>query len=73
MADVIQFPTRDDWSIEDQEGDLADLHARLMEHMLEDKPAKGEAITLSIDDVMLICELIEERLGPDRFTEDDPE
>lgn len=70
MADVIKLPTRDEWTVEQQEEDLLDLHRRLMEHLAQDKPHKGEAISLTIDDVMQLCEMIEERLGAEWFNDE---
>lgn len=68
-AEIIPFP--DGWTPEQQDESLFDLHTRLMEHLAHDKPDKGEGLVLSIDDVVQLCELIEQRLGPDLF-DDDP-
>lgn len=61
---IISFP--DEWTQTQQEADLADIHARLVEAL------KSEHLTvkLSIDDIMQLGELIEQRLGPDWFDDD---
>ena len=67
---VTPFPALGEWTVEQQEADLLDLYERLTEHLAQDKPFNGEPFALSIDDVMQLCELIEERLGPAYFADE---
>jgi len=74
---IIQFPRRPDdgaWTEEEWLDDLADLHERLMDAFTDERADADEiAVTLSIDDMMQLCELIEQRLGPDHFSGEDSE
>jgi len=75
-AQVIPFRGRNTdrgaWTEEEWLEDLADLHARLMEAFTNERSDPDEiAVTLSIDDMMQLCELIEQRLGPDHFSGED--
>lgn len=65
-ADIVPFP--DEWTPEQQEQDLLDLHQRLSQALLL---GPDPTVQLSIDDIMQLCELIEQRLGPDWF-DDEP-
>jgi hypothetical protein len=72
MGKVVQFPdprgasmTEDEW----QES-LLDLHDRLCSALTKErKQIDNIRMVLSIDDVMGLCQLIEDELGPDCFSD----
>lgn len=69
---VINFPTREDGMTDEQwrEG-LLHLHERLSAALAKDrKQIDSIRIVLSIDDVMDLCQVIEDKLGPEWFSDD---
>lgn len=70
-GNVVQFPSIGDAITPEEEQDhLDDLHSRLV-HALMTKQRIPDRIrmVLSIDDVMFLCELIEQKLGPEWFAD----
>ena len=73
MGKVVKFPdprgagmTEGQW----REG-LVDLHDRLSAALVKErKQIDNIRMVLSIDDVMDLCQVIEERLGPEYFSDD---
>lgn len=73
MGKVVKFPdprgagmTEDQW----REG-LIHLHGRLSDALAKDrKQIDLIRMVLSIDDVMDLCQVIEDKLGPDFFDND---
>ena len=66
---VIEFPFRtpEQW----HQDSLFDLHCRLAEALAKDrKQIDLVRMVLSIDDVMNLCQLIEDKIGP-RFFDND--
>lgn len=73
IGKIIQFPDpRGDGMTPEQwhEG-LLFLHGRLMGALAKDrKQIDSVRMVLSIDDVMDLCQVIEDKLGPDWFSDD---
>lgn len=70
---VIQFPGQSDGPRTPQQWheDLLDLHGRLSDALAKDrKQIDLVRMVLSIDDVMDLCRLIEDKLGPRFFDHD---
>jgi hypothetical protein len=70
-SNIVQFPFDGALSVEQWHDDLLELHGRLAAALAKDrKQVDLIRMVLSIDDVMDLCQVIEDKLGPDRFSDD---
>ena len=73
LTNVVPFKPRipeDSWSEAERHEHLAILHDYLEAALDRQRPNGSTRVTLCIDDIMLICELIESRIGPGYFSDD---
>lgn len=73
MSKVIQFPQhqQDGLTIDQWHEELLALHGRLSEALTKDrKQIDLIRVVLSIDDVADLMQVIEDKLGPDCFSDD---
>lgn len=71
MSKVIQFPQQDGLTLDQWHEELLVLHGRLSDALVKDrKQIDSIRVVLSIDDVMDLMQVIEDKLGPDWFSDE---
>ena len=72
MAQIISFPRNNDndgsTTIEEYQGHLLDLHERLSGSLSHKRTVVR--VKMDIDDILELMQLIEDRLGPDWFSDE---
>lgn len=70
IGKIIQFPADGGLTLEQWHEGLLRLHKRLTAALTKDrKQIDSIRMVLSIDDVMDLCQTIEDTLGPERFSD----
>ena len=73
IGNIVQFPKQDGMKVEEWHDDLLVLHGRLSAALAKDrKQIDSIRLVLSIDDVMNLCQVIEDKLGPEWFSDEEP-